>query len=123
MLESSLGFYISFYKVFRDERRPPCGSRTSVSTDRKSTDSTSVRGRTRQSFALPGPFGRSACADSIHFYIYLINVLESLSWRYDMSYWKAFWKVYKVNMFILGIFMSIGLAATAVDKAKEELSA
>jgi len=40
-----------------------------------------------------------------------------------MSYWKAFWKVYKVNMFILGIFMSIGLAATAVDKAKEELSA
>lgn len=38
-----------------------------------------------------------------------------------MSYWKSAWKVYKVNMFIVGILVSIGAVITAADRAKKEL--
>ena len=37
-----------------------------------------------------------------------------------MSYWKSAWKVYKVNMFILGILVSIGAAITAAERIKDE---
>ncbi len=39
-----------------------------------------------------------------------------------MSYWSAYWKVFKTNSIILGVVISIiGIFALA-DKAKEELS-
>lgn len=37
-----------------------------------------------------------------------------------MSYWKSAWKVYKVNMFILGIIATIGAAITVAEKVQED---
>lgn len=68
------------------------------------------------------------CASSVSpfcfIYIYTFKCFRdsTVSRRYNMSYFSAYWKVLKVNTVIVGIIVTVLGLVFAVDKAKEELS-